>query len=404
VVFCALSLISVRAAGFQGLDALPGAYASYAWGVSGDGTVIVGQSMAMDGSEAVRWTKQGQASGLGCLPGGKNSLAKGASRDGSIIAGLSTQFDPERGFETGWWAFQWSPGTGMQSLGVGEAYRVNASGTVIVGTGGEHSEASRWVNGVRSPLTGVTSVDCRDVSDDGSMAVGTMNGRAYRWIAGQGPADLGSLPGETFSEAYGISGDGRYVVGVSYGVSPGQAFRWSQAEGMIGLGALPPPPNGTSRANAVSTNGAVVVGLSADAFVWDWTHGMRSVKEVLTRQGFDLTDWTLEEATGVSDDGRTIVGTGTFHDGSQSLPKAWVATVDNLTLPELTITDQGSESLICWPGLEQFNLWQLQSAVQVTGSWTNEIAVPAWAGGQYQVTLPKAAGQKFYRLLSPQPQ
>lgn len=378
-----------QAATFRGLETLPGGYASYAWGVSGDGQVVVGQSMALEGSEAVSWTRQGEISGLGRLPGGKDSLAKGASRDGSVIVGISSQYDSERGDVTGWWAFQWNVVHGIQSLGVGTANKVNASGSVVVGDNG--SKAYRWANGLGFPLTGVDSVDCRDVSDDGLVAVGTIEERAYRWTLDQGPVDLGTLPGDQFSEAYGISGNGKYVVGVSYD-RLSQAFRWGQTDGMIGLGSL--PPSDASRANAVSSDGSVIAGLSSGAFVWDHTHGIRSMKELLTRLGFDLADWVIEEATGVSDDGRTIVGNGSFH----GFPKAWVAFVDDLTLPELTLVSQGTTSLLSWPGLKELNLWYLQSANQVSGPWSNEDAAPVWDSGRYQVTLPMSDARKFYRL------
>jgi len=52
------------------------------------------------------------------------------------------------------------------------------------------------------------------------------------------------------------------------------------------------------------------------AFVWDQTHGMRDLQVVLVGLGLDLTGWTLTEATGISDDGLTIVGTGINPDGN----------------------------------------------------------------------------------------
>jgi hypothetical protein len=48
-----------------------------------------------------------------------------------------------------------------------------------------------------------------------------------------------------------------------------------------------------------------------EAFLWDAANGLRSLKTVLTTQfGLDLTGWRLTEATGISDDGKVIVGTG----------------------------------------------------------------------------------------------
>ena len=68
---------------------------------------------------------------------------------------------------------------------------------------------------------------------------------------------------------------------------------------------------------AVSGDGSVIVGwadvggLPEQAFIWDAEHGMRGLKDVLQGQyGLDLAGWNLFEATGISDDGQTIVGYG----------------------------------------------------------------------------------------------
>ncbi len=98
---------------------------------------------------------------------------------------------------------------------------------------------------------------------------------------------LGDLPGKIFeSHALGVSGDGSIIVGTS-----------------------------------VSTVGT-------EAFIWDATHNMRSLKNVLTTDfglGADLTDWRLFEASGISADGLTIAGYG-FNPLGQT--EAWVAQLD----------------------------------------------------------------------------
>ncbi len=48
---------------------------------------------------------------------------------------------------------------------------------------------------------------------------------------------------------------------------------------------------------------------------------MRNLQDVLTNDyGLDLTGWTLEEANGISDDGRVIVGYG---DNPAGQTQAW---------------------------------------------------------------------------------
>jgi uncharacterized membrane protein len=97
---------------------------------------------------------------------------------------------------------------------------------------------------------------------------------------------------------------------------------------MVGLGDL---PGGAldSQANAVSADGSTVVGFGGSAsgqraFIWDPTHGMRELDQVLTGLGLSLTGWTLSTATGVSADGQTIVGSGI---GPEGTTEAWLVTI-----------------------------------------------------------------------------
>jgi probable HAF family extracellular repeat protein len=92
---------------------------------------------------------------------------------------------------------------------------------------------------------------------------------------------------------------------------------------MVGLGFIPGSTYGLPNiATAVSANGAVIVGISdteipsgQQAFIWTANDGIRLLQDALTGLGLDLTGWTLETATGVSDDGLTIVGTGINPNG-----------------------------------------------------------------------------------------
>ena len=86
---------------------------------------------------------------------------------------------------------------------------------------------------------------------------------------------------------------------------------------MIGLGV--PEGSITSWAHAVSADGSVVVGLSTtssserQAFIWDEAGGMQNLRQLLIDAyglGDSLVGWILWEATGISADGRTIVGYG----------------------------------------------------------------------------------------------
>ncbi|MDH7570708.1 MAG: PEP-CTERM sorting domain-containing protein, partial [Armatimonadota bacterium] len=131
--------------GMVGLGDLPGGwFYSEAYGVSADGSVVVGVGVT-DNREAFRWTEATGMVGLGDLPGGAfYSEAYGVSADGSVVVGYS---DSASGDE----AFLWRPDTGMQRLydvlvaqGDGAAltgwslqyaYAVSADGRTIVGYG-----------------------------------------------------------------------------------------------------------------------------------------------------------------------------------------------------------------------------------------------------------------------------
>jgi probable HAF family extracellular repeat protein len=133
-----------HAAYFTGLGDLPGgSFDSVAYGVSADGSVVVGRSLSTSAHEAFRWTSGGGMVGLGFLPGDVYySEANGVSADGSVVVGTSF-------YASGQEAFVWMPGAGMQSLqsyltGLGvnttgwQLYRatgVSADGLTIVGVG-----------------------------------------------------------------------------------------------------------------------------------------------------------------------------------------------------------------------------------------------------------------------------
>ena len=136
---------------FAGLGDLVGGNFSQAFGVSADGTVVVGYSYSANGPEAFRWTQAGGMVGLGDLAGGIFfSLARGVSADGTVVVGYSNT-------DTHNEAFRWvanSSGTGgvMSGLGrlgvVGSSYAngVSADGNVVVGGSfdGTNHEAFRW--------------------------------------------------------------------------------------------------------------------------------------------------------------------------------------------------------------------------------------------------------------------
>ena len=188
------------------------------------------------------------------------------------------------------------------------------------------------------PISAATSL-----SSDGSVVVGiTANAdlsaqQGFHWDATNGMLGLDDLPdGGSDGWAHDVTPDARTIVGFATSASGKEAAIWRDGDGPIGLGDL---AGGAfeSQANAVSADGSRVVGWSTTgpatlgnpgtaAFFWDPSQGMRDLKTLLQDEyGLDLSRTALDEATDISDDGGTIVGTG--HDLIIYTPLVWVAVI-----------------------------------------------------------------------------
>src|SRR5205814_5039076 len=124
---------------------------------------------------------------------------------------------------------------------------------------------------------------------------------------------LGYLPGHSYSSALAVSGDGKVAVGYSRpdnNHDPSLAVRWTN-NSPLPLGTFPGASNST--AFAINADGSVIVGQSGgEAFWWTADGGMKPVKELIEKAGFDYPRWHFSRATGVSSDGSVIVGTGSY--------------------------------------------------------------------------------------------
>jgi probable HAF family extracellular repeat protein len=136
------------------------------------------------------------------------------------------------------------------------------------------------------------------ISDGGSVVVGNSKSasgvEAFRWSANGGMVGLGTLPGDSYSQANATSADGSVVVGRSS--SFGEAFRWTASDGMVSLGAQ------ARAANGVSADGSVIVGTTGDnAFRWTQATGIVALRG-LSSVG------PLNQALATSGDGSVLVG------------------------------------------------------------------------------------------------
>ncbi len=343
-----VSSAASRGAGFLWLGDLPGGkVTSLANAISSDGLTVVGQSESSNGLEGFRWTGATGMSGIGKPAGTTGSVytnVSAVSGDGSLLVGAVRPLAVSD-FEIQ--AFRWSEQTGVVCLDTlpglvtpSRATAISDDGSVVAGYSAFGKTGFRWVaGGTAAPLPPYSASQVRDVSADGSILVGSADPQdaypwaAVRWTAGGGAVDVltSFAAGPNGSEAYAVSPDGSVVVGGGKaddsGLSRGIAFRWTKETGAVSLGTLPGAKYSVAR--AVSSDGSVVVGDNGqseggDVFLWDAKHGMRSLQSLLIEAGgFDMTNGQLLTATGISADGKTVVGSGSGPSGKS----AWIATL-----------------------------------------------------------------------------
>ena len=189
------------------------------------------------------------------------------------------------------------------------------------------------------PSSGVTLIGGSSgfISRDGKTVVGSIldpnkKQQAAMWEGGTSWRLLGPLApnavacDSSLSSALGTSGDGRVVVGGGYyGTNAADpcglfsAYRW---EASTGYTLLVTSSGAFTRANAVSADGRVVVGLDAERTgFWrgaKWVDGTEEI--ILGPVG------PVSAAYAVNRDGTVIGGTGCTADLPRQPPSAWVWT------------------------------------------------------------------------------
>jgi probable HAF family extracellular repeat protein len=374
IVLCLSGAAALGQVEFRGLGDLPGGGTySEAWGLSPDGLTAVGASVVNGGGlgavlDGFTWTND-----FGLLPvfgttAGVSVVAHDVSASGAIVG--SADFGPFS--PLGRQAYIWTSATGPVFIGdlpggcapAATARCITPDGTHIAGIGDSNLGAQAWVLDVPSgQLTALIdfpggSLACYayGISDDGRVVIGRgtieQGLQAMRWRDGT-PLGLGylpTLPGNLpTSSAEAVSADGSVVVGWSRSVnSPNgaEAFRWTPQGGMEALGDLPEGPF-QSWAYGVSADGNIVVGRATiqgpcgifgcggegRAFIWDRASGMRNLSDVLIQGGANLTGWKLIEARAISADGLTVVGNGINPLGQN---EAWLARLGATCIGDFT--------------------------------------------------------------------
>ncbi|MFI5113687.1 MAG: chitobiase/beta-hexosaminidase C-terminal domain-containing protein [Terriglobales bacterium] len=321
-----------------------GQQGSIAYAVSAKGEVVVGASIANVPQQywrAFRWTVAG---GIQDLDTNSNDSvyahANGVSADTNVVVGDFGRY-PDCNPNC---AFLWTVAGGFDLLYpptgwyAPVATGVSKDGGVLVGYGQQASgfHSFRWtgVNGMVDigALKGGTGSQAFGVSQDGKVVVGSSGAadgstHAYRWTQA-GMTDLGFFAGGDYSEARGASTNGSVVVGsaTTQGAYYPIAFRWTKATGKVALGVL--PSKWWSVATGVSADGKTVVGYSGqnccdwEAFRWTAATGMQSVNDWLADVGVNATGLNFYSAYAVTANGNGVVGQLTSGDACLALVKA----------------------------------------------------------------------------------
>jgi len=311
--------------------------ASEAFAVSGDGETVVGrthfnsQESGLDTSEAFRWTQAEGLVGLGDLPDGWfGSTAYGVSEDGSVIVGAATgcSAPPAQTCPQDSWteAFRWSELDGLQGLGFAPgatapealestARAVSGNGQVIVGSARMPSppyseQVFRWTDengfellgGVQPLLPAVAT----GLSDDGSVIVGrarydgTDREQAFLYTDEAGFEFLPFADYYDCSGANSVSGDGSIIVGyMGYGTAESEETP------------------GNEHADTSTS-------CPTKAAIWFGQVGPFDLNTFTAFYSSNSMSWDLREAKAISSDGETVVGWGFNPDGFQ---EAWVMKV-----------------------------------------------------------------------------
>ncbi|HMC10156.1 MAG TPA: hypothetical protein VKH44_02655 [Pirellulaceae bacterium] len=202
--------------------------------ISADGSSVAGYFLGSN-YESFRWTSAGGVQLIDPTPGAYYSYATGISGDGSVVVGLS---------DVG--SYRWTAATGAQTFysingSFMTAWSISSDGKVVGGQTPAFGSAALWTSagGVRSlgDLDGGTS-DARvmALSSDGSVAAGVGNSAGgpelFRWTAAGGMKGLGHLPGATNSDIGGMTADGSIIVGMDLTPNGWEPFQWDSAHGL----------------------------------------------------------------------------------------------------------------------------------------------------------------------------
>ncbi len=272
---------------------------SYAYGVSDDGSVVVGMTLNEAGKrQAYKWTPERGMQALQALVTGAESSASDVSPDGRTIVGWShTRTRPDAEWITR--PVVWTADGLAREMPVpeleGGATSVSADGQVAVG----------WT----------TVLSERPLAGEARRYVP----HAAKWDVSRRIQDLGVPGGFDRSWANSVAADGRVIVGAALQIDTRtqRAFQWTARSGIAVLPLPQGAEGGWSECLSVAASGARAIG---------WIQAPQRMQVP--------AEWTLDDtpavallamprraisgaALGISGQGEVVIGWVTFADGGQ---------------------------------------------------------------------------------------
>ncbi|UOU96801.1 T9SS type A sorting domain-containing protein [Chryseobacterium daecheongense] len=263
-----ISLYDIPSSTWTNLGSLgssSGSSTGSAWGISGNGNVVVGLGWISAGTaHAVKW-QSGSMMDLGSIVSGRSSRANGANFDGSVIVGWQ---DEANGTRRG---AKWVDGvesyiTDNNGNLVGEASAVSADGNTIIG----QAIPNPYVWNNTTGLTYITHPNAGSffrggatgVSSDGNTVIGyyrnfpgpTATGEGFIWTPTGGRVNLNTyatnlginLQGVNLSLPLAISPDGRKIAGIGLDASNNVLTFYLDVTAYLSTNESSSPNNGVS--------------------------------------------------------------------------------------------------------------------------------------------------------------
>ncbi len=351
------------------LEIPEGYKSSTIFGISGDGATIIGSVQTNSHRDYSFYWKYNRDSKIASSPQPllepikdifvPESVLYGISGDGSVVVGETEAADDLKLAFLYRFKSEGSTEIAQKLLSNGRsgAYAVSYDGQTAVGydTGGSLGlpVASYYVEGEDEKFKPLASLEEKymsnalGVSGDGSVIagwylskVGDINIRPFRWTEEERVQELPSLYNFAGS-ATAVSRDGKTIVGWLQDIARDREkqfyvpVRWladkDGSQKVYPLSPLPVNKEGVQKPYAVSGDGSVIVGESfGQAFRWDAEAGMRAIADILKESKVNTEGWTLKVARGVSDDGRIIVGNGEYEVAGKKIQHSWLVVIDDL--------------------------------------------------------------------------